>query len=219
MALSDFYPKVARSLGRGNSLDSRIPDWTEQAAEFLEQNYAFQYMRKTGTVLVDASGVSPWRIDFPSPRLRSIDLIRSITSYPGNFEVYGEPLKPVSESRVTSRDGGVPSGYWLDGLAAIVLDVVPQQDYTFGIAWYEFTDWPTDDSATPTLLARYQNLLKGQTILFAAAELRDSRLNEIWSDPGSLVGVPAALNAALRVEEELKADSDQTEIPYVPRPY
>lgn len=218
MALSDFYPKVARALGRGASLDSRIPDWTEAAAEFLEQNYSFQYMRKTGTVAVDHLGISPWRIDLPSPKLKEIDLMREVQTFPGNFQVYGQALKPVQESSVSALDAGVPAGYWLDGLSAIVLDVVPQRDFTFGLSWYEFTDWPGDESATPTLLARYQSLLKGQTILVAAAELRDTRLNEIFSDPNSLVSVPTMLNAALRSEEALKATSEVTEIPYVPRP-
>ncbi len=215
MALSDFYPKVARSLGRGSSLDTRIPDWTAQAAEFLEQNYSFQYMRKTGNVPVDPLAEVPWRIDFPSPRLKEIELLRTLTAYTGGFEVYGPPLKPVTQAQVTSLDGGTPAGYWLDGLASICLDVVPQQAYTFQISYFEFTDWPTDDAVTPTLLARYSNLLKGQAVLFAAAELRDTRLNEIWSDTNSLVSVPASLAAALKAEEALKEVS--LEIPYVPR--
>lgn len=214
MALSDFYPKVARALGRGASLDARIPDWTASAAEFLEQNYSFQYMKKTGQISVDHLAATPWQIDFPSVRTKSIDMLRPMWSYPGGFERYGAPLKPVDQVRVSGLDGGQPSGYWLDGETYICLDVVPQEDYTFQITYYEYTDWPTDTSATPRLLAKYQSLLKAQTVLVAAAELRDTRLNEIFSDPNSLVSAPALLNVALRAEEELKAQ--QLEIPYVP---
>lgn len=214
MALSDFYTKVARALGRGSSLDDRIPDWTEAAAEFLEQNYSFQYMKKTGQIAVDHTAMVPWQIDFPSVRTKSISMLRPMWQYPGGFESYGPPLKPVDQVRVSSLDGGQPSGYWLDGETFICLDVVPQEDYLFQITYFEYTDWPTATDATPRLLAKYQSLLKGQTILTAAAELRDTRLNEIFSDPNSLVGVPTLLNAALRAEEDLKAQ--QLEIPYVP---
>lgn len=201
MNLGQFHSRVSNAIKRGTSLDTVIPFWVADAARLLEQNYTFSWMRRT-IEHTFAAGVVPlaWTLD---PLVKSVQWVRPVL-YSGSdgTKCYGDPLIGVEEDQVTGIDGGMPSGYWVDGQDGgfkLCLDSIPAQPYTIRTSLAVYTDWPILDAATPALLLRGQSALMFQTLILFANEQKDPRMVDNYT---SLMG--GALNTLLRSEEELK---------------
>ena len=89
-------------------------------------------------------------------------------------------LVGVSPDLIQGRSNLNPTGYWLDGLNFIWLDTDPTEALTLWLRYAEYTDWPTDTAATPSLLLRGMSLLAAETLLLASQENRDPRLTDIY---------------------------------------
>lgn len=210
MNLGQFHDRIKGVIRRGSSMDELIPLFVAEAAQKLEQNYTFQWMRRTTTVTVLADQDEPNQIEMPNNRVKKIEWIKPILSTEaGGFVTYGNPLAFVDESRVTAISGGLPVAYWLDGLDYIYLDAIPQEDIAYRLKYVEFTDWPADAAATPSLLVRGSAALLWETMLIFAADAKDDRAFQAYT-----LRRNEAINFLLRSEEELNPDNAPTEMAY-----
>jgi hypothetical protein len=200
MNLGQFKTRVQRAIRRGNSLDDVIPYWIADAAQQIEQNYTFSWMRRNGTFTILSSSETPNQLSFPNSRVKSFEWIKvAQTQGDGESVLYGE-LLGVEPRRVSALMRGPISGYWLDGLSYIYFDNYVEEDTNFLLRWNEFTDWPIDDDdAEPSLLTRGSTLLFAVTMQFFAGEMRDARMFEVYGNLAS-----SSVSTLLRSEEELK---------------
>jgi hypothetical protein len=195
MTLAEFHTSISRAIRRGTSQDDIIPDVVSDAAAFLEQNYTFSYMRRTVQVTLDPTAMAPERIDYPSPLIKRFYFIRIVngpTAYAADPYCY---LRKVDARDVSALSYGPPVGYYTDGATQIVLDSVVQASTVLDISYAQYTDWPTDASQTPTLLAIGRNVLRSQTLLQLAEDMRDPRMVSIYTTRRN-EGLTALLQAA-----------------------
>lgn len=195
MQLSAFHARVSRALRRGTQQDDVIPDVVAEAALFLEQNYSFDYMQRVVAITIDPLAAAPERIDFPSSFVKSWRFARYVPSVNADYFY----LEHVRAEDVTASSVGNPVGFYTDGDTQIVLDSAPDSAIVIEFGYNELTDWPTDDTATPSLLRIGQNALLYQTMMQFSVELRDPRMidvNKVLRDE--------ALSALLRGQEEGK---------------
>lgn len=176
MTLAEFHARISRALRRGTSQDDIIPDVVSEAALFLEQNYSFKYMRRVVQVTIDPLGMAPERIDVPSDHIKSWRFIRVVGPANAYSSAPYRYLKRVEAEDVTALSLGCPLGYYLDGDTQIVLDAVVKESTKLDIAFVEYTNWPTDTTASPRLLKIGHNLLRAQTLMQFSMDTRDPRL-------------------------------------------
>lgn len=200
MTLATFHADIKSALRRGSSVDSDIPGWVADAALWLEQNYSFGYMERTLTAALDPLSSDPNLVDVED-RVKSIKFVRALAREPSDPTVGFRYLEKVSADQVSSVDLGDPSYYWIEGQNNIWLDAKVQQTLTVQVGGTIYTDWPTSTSANPTLLRYYPNLLKAQTLIEAAIDLKDERMAAAYD-----AKFQRALQAALVAEEEGKRE-------------
>ena len=72
---------------------------------------------------------------------------------------------------------GEPGGYWLDGVNSIVLDALPEEDYTYHLHLHQYTAWQKDeDDFEHWLLDNAEDMLLFTTLWYQGVFLRDSRM-------------------------------------------
>lgn len=194
MNLAAFYADVSASLRRGSGSNALIPGWTEDAALWLEQNYSFAYMKRELTVELDPLADEPNLVDI-ADRLKAVRFVRRVYTQDG-MQSFGY-LRKVDSIDLSSIDKGAPQYYWLDGMNNIMLDSMVVEPLTLTVGGILYTDWPVDETATPTLLRYYKNLLKAQTLIEAATDLKDDRMIAAYQ-----AKFERALQAVLVAEEE-----------------
>lgn len=194
MNVNAFNAVISRAIRRGTSLDSVIPDWVTEAVLKLEQNYSFSWMMQTisATLLAGASTVT-----MPTGT-KKIDWIKVVTTGDGG-ETTTRDLLGVEPSRVTGITRGYVQGFYLQGLSAIQFDGIPDEAMLLSIRAAVYTAWPGTGTTTPEWLVRAHNLLKMETLLSFATEMRDDRMIQFYAGRRD-----EALKTTLLAEEELK---------------
>lgn len=172
MNLATFHSDISAELARGTSQDAKIPRWVRQAAQFLEQNYSFKYMEKHGESALDPEAIAPNVLTLPNNRIKSVTMVQPYIIEADGRKSYSHPLPKADRRDVTSIDLGYPSGWWQIG-NTLHFDAKPQTNMYLDLVWTEYTDWPTDTAAIPTLLQRYENLLFQQTMRDAWKSIKD----------------------------------------------
>lgn len=206
MTLATFYPKISTALRRGTSVDSLIPGWVESAALWLEQNYSFNYMERTVEVSLDPEAEEPNLIDLED-RIKSFKFVRAISrdASPAAYRY----LQKIDAADVGSVVKGDPNYYWLDGPDQLWLDANVQTELVVQIRAVFYTEWPDVSSATPTLLRFYPNLLKAQTLIEAAIDLKDERMAAAYDSQ-----FQRAIQAVLVAEEEMRRSDTELVMNY-----
>ena len=183
MNVSDFYASVRGALQRGTSQDAMIPLWASEACSLIEQEWTYQWMRRTGVTAVDAQAMVPNQVAFPNARVKSFDFVKILNPtlvqglpFTGQDELLG-----VDPKDVTGIGIGCPQAYWLDGVSYLYLDENPPVDIDLFMSWMEFTDWPTDGDAEPAILIRARSLLQNTTMVVASRDLKDPRMMEQYA--------------------------------------
>lgn len=204
MNLGQMHDRVSGAIKRGTSLDAIIPFWVSSAARLLEQNYTFSWMRRSIEYTIVAGNV-PLVLTL-NPLIKSVEWVKPIwpSDTTDGTVWYGQPLVGVEESEFLGITGGNPEGYCISGSPGtadytMLFDAIPHSDYKFRVRHAVYTDWPTDDAATPTLLLRGEFALFAQTLMLFANEQRDPRMAATY---GSVLS--SALSVLLNSEEELK---------------
>lgn len=209
MTLAEFHASISRAIRRGTSQDDIIPDVVSDAAAFLEQNYTFSYMRRNVQVTIDPTANAPERVDYPSTYVKRWYFIRQVLP-PSSFCSDGSGyryLKKVDAREVIALTKGDPVGWYSDGDTQVVFDSIPLAANVYDLSYAEYTDWPTDYSQTPRLLAIGRNVLRSQTLLQLAEDTRDPRMIQIYTTRRN-EGLQALLQAA---EEDSNSGSASME--------
>lgn len=198
MNLGTIHEEVRGIIARGSSQDSKIPRWVRNAAQWLEQNYDFQHMERTGETYLDPNAAVPNALDLPNSRVKNVPLVVPFQDAPDGSRRYFAELPLVTKDRVLSIDIGVPTGRWLSG-NKLFFDARPTEILRLEMDYHEYTAWPTELTAAPTLVERYSNLLTAQTMIGAWRELKDAEAMTLWTAERDL-----AIGAVLRAEEDSK---------------
>lgn len=177
MNLGQLHARIASILKRGNTLDDLVPAYVAEAANLIETEHTYFWMKRFGELELPANADS---VEFPTKRTKAIELIRVATTFNGSTARSYRPLLPVEPSQVVSRDDGAVSAYWLDGASRIVFDGTFPTATILEMRWHEKTDWPLDLDSEPDLLVRGETALLAQSVMTAALDLRDEARYAAW---------------------------------------
>ena len=230
MNLDEFNTMVSASLRRGNTLDALIPQQTELAVQFIERNYTFKYMEafrmiiisENERVLLMPAGVNVKAWIF-------FRIINSDGSYSYLNKVEPKDLTVVSSRSNVLIAGSVaapntsvitPRNFYQVGLATIVLDAVPSQDFNAEAMFYNYSSWPTDPTTVPgggstfthPLLEIMSDVLLVQTQLNIATNvMKDTRMKAVYENDAK-----KAFDTLLRADDEMKYGGENIRMLYKP---
>lgn len=195
MTLATFHADISAVIARGSSQAAKIPRWTRHANQWLEQNYSFKFMEKHGESALDPLAEAPNVLTLPNERIKSVTMVQPMQLGDRGTRRYGEPLPKADRRKVLSLDLGYPTGWWQVG-NTLHFDGIVDRAYDLNLMWFEYTDWPTETTATPVMLQRYENLLFAQTLVEAWRELKDPAALADWTNTRDM-----ALRAVLVAED------------------
>lgn len=198
MTLATFFADLSATIARGSSQDSKIPRWVRLANNWLETNYDFQHMERTGEVYLDPAAAQPNMVDLPNNRVKMVTLVLPYKSGLDGSRMFLKPVPKISRSQLLSIGSCAPAGWWQTGLQ-LAFDSKPTERFNFELDYLEYTAWPTADTATPTMLARYEYLLFATTLALAYKEMKDEGALQVWTMTRN-----EALQPVLQAEEEAK---------------
>ncbi|WCD44093.1 hypothetical protein Kuura_015 [Caulobacter phage Kuura] len=181
MTIATFYADLKTAIGRGNSITGLLGGWVQQTLEAIETEHTYLFMETSSMVTV-AVGASSNVVVMPVPKVKAFATIQRTEAQPDGTLLLGEALRGVSGlSDFSSIDKGYPTGYFVQGDNEIVLDAKATVEHILAVQYSTYTVWDdTPDSTTPPWLANRQGWLKAETLVTAAANLRDDRLAAIW---------------------------------------
>ena len=211
MTLAEFHSLVSSDLGRGTGLDSVIPLRVKLAVQFLERNYTFQYMKRWHTFSVNASAENPHVISLAGYSPKRITTIRRISEDDDGTIRYHPLNGPIDPRDRTTRPEGFPTAWSLNGLANIILDATPDEDFDLEIhgAWY--TAWGTANSFTHWLLDHAVGLLLPLTLMYMSSRTRDPKNYAMYEKQFAL-----ELKTFNVAEEEIQLGSVEDEMIFTP---
>jgi hypothetical protein len=207
VTLANFHETVKGALRRGSSQDTIIPTFTRLAAKWLEQNYTFSYMWRTLEIELDPEADTPNFVEFDD-EVKVVEFMR--VRYDSESDASSEfgYILAAPSREFTSIATGTPGYYWLEN-DGVWFDAVVDEATTVEMRAALYTDWPTDTSANPTLLRRYENVLLARTMIVAATHLKDNDMKATWADM-----FQNEISAALVAEEEGKRAEDSPVMRY-----
>lgn len=181
MNITALYASLRTTIGRGTSVDTSLPEWCQEAINDLETSATYKWMEKSATLTVNP-GANTNVIALPSVRVKAVDFARWGKAEGSNGAiVYGLPLAGVTAFDFSSVDEGTTAGgFYLDGVSNLVIDGIPAATSHLNVHYWEYTEWPTDPSQTPAILARHFAGVKAIVMNTAARSLRDERLASVW---------------------------------------
>lgn len=174
--LGEFHTDIADALGRSSSLSGVIPRRVKLAAQWIERNYTFQYMRQFSILEVLEAATYPYIVSLAGLQVKGIDVIRRRQVGTEGTYVFDPPLKRVKPDARSDRPVGNPESYWLNGRSSIILNSIPDEDMTFEMHSANFTSWGSADGWTHWLLDNAYQLLLARTLMMMAPRLRDPKL-------------------------------------------
>lgn len=208
--LGNVHDEILNTIARGTTaqLPILVPNWVEEAVQWIENNYSFQYMRVFKEWNVLAATPSPHYISIYQMHPKQFRSV-AIAGSDGRLTPLEGPIDPADR---TSRRGGRPSAFWLDGVANMVLDAIPEEDMVIEGHLVCYTSWqPTQPTFQHYLIDRHRTLLIGRSLMIAASRLRDPRMYEIWK-----AQVVDALTTANVAEESLQYGGEGQKMLWTP---
>jgi hypothetical protein len=200
MDLGTFKDNIRLEANKGSSLDSIIPAKIRQAAFFLEDNYDLPYMRRFVEFSTSARS-------FQQPeRIKAIEWLRLVQK-----DGYFRYLPHVESQDISRRRDAEPEGWWLDANEYLWFDNAPTEELTFEMVYTRFTDWPTDDDASPWLLRFGEQAMVGQTMLLLLPYMREVELGQSYK-----LMRDEALNTMLRRVDEHNFSAAEMRMRYDP---
>lgn len=133
LKLSDIVASVSASISRGNKYDADIPVYVRKALFHLEREYTFGYMRRYGSVTVNA-GVDPPVFTFPHTPIKKHRFVRYVSDADGGFTY----LVRADKRQQTSKAEPVVA-YFMNSLTEGELDAVLSEAITFEVGVDVFT--------------------------------------------------------------------------------
>lgn len=187
MDLGGFHARVSQSMRVGTSMDGVIPSLTEEAAQFIERNYTFQYMRRQLKFDVNPASDNPHVLSIYNTPLKKLVGLKKVVPDAEQKANIGTPLGRLVDLHVVApedlheRKLGPPERYYLDGVSAIIVDPIPFEAVRIELIGVFFSVWqPAQAAFRHYLIDHFRPLLLARTLMYAAVDRRDSRLYEIY---------------------------------------
>lgn len=183
MAVVDFYNDVRGAIGRGASIDARLPIWSHEALNQLETEYTFMWMRGTYEYAL-VPGANSNRVALALPNIKAFNWTKfGLRQGLGSQQTtaFGREVVIVDPRQIVSIDLGYAGNAYIDGVDTLVLDALPQEACTLFVNAWVYSTWPVDTTKTLPVLTRNYAAFKSYFMLIAAANLRDQNLAAIWS--------------------------------------
>lgn len=212
MILGDFHEMVDLSLGRGSAVTDLIPSFTRQAVRWMERNHTFAYMQQFVLLELDVSALdTPRYIELGPGAPKAIPFFRWV----GDDGYYAkvERISPADQDFLADATAAKPpTGYWLDGIARLVLNATPTEDLSGELRLDRYTSWPVENDDFEHWLMDYaEDVLLAQTLLGLSARLRDPKLRETYKEMRD-----EGLHTLLRADEELQFSGQTARMEYRP---
>lgn len=198
MSLENLFNDIAVVIARGTSQDSKIPRWVRMANNWLETNYDFEHMFRSGELWLDPDAEFPNMVDLPNDRVKMVTLVMPFKDELDGSRAYLGEVPKMDRAQAGGLGFCAPTGWWKSG-NQMAFNAKPKTRYDFEIDYVEYTAWPTSASATPTMLAKYENLLFSAALVHAFRELKDEGAFQVWTATRN-----EALTPVLQAEEEAK---------------
>lgn len=163
--------------GQGTTLDPLLTTFIRQGVKWIERNYTFLYMEKFGELTIKSNTSFPRLIDLESDRVKDISMFR-ITLDSGLFHY----LKKIEVNKMTKVQTSIPYGYWVQGVSFMVLDNIPDQDYSAELTLVEYTPWSDSDNYTNWLLNNADDVVYKAAMVEISLYLRDYKSVQFWQD-------------------------------------
>lgn len=211
MILSDFHAMVSASLRRGTTLDVYIPQQTALAAQWLERNYSMKYMETFRIIQILQSERT---IDMPEGVIIKAAKFIRLLNEDGTFNTLNkiEPEDLQSIRSLQNISDPTPHNYYIVGLGKLVLDSIPQKDFTGEGILYEYTSWPVEPSAHHPLLDIAADMLLAQTQMFMAVNImKDLRMIPAYKELRD-----EAVSTMTRADDETKYGGEALSMAYTP---
>lgn len=183
ITLTDFYAMVRTAHGRGTSLDALLPRFVEQACLWMERNNSMKYMEREGDVLLAADSTFPDTMVLPNCRVKAVRWVRTLVGSDAACTSWNYFRKLDPREQRSDRMETFPRGYWQSGHSTIRISGPVEEDTTFSVGWYQYTDWPTEDNdgeCAHWLIVNAHDLMLAQTMIQLAPVLRDKGLLDTW---------------------------------------
>src|SRR5262249_39539518 len=144
MNLGDFQTLVSTTLNRGTTMDSRIPSRVAMAAKWGERNYTFKYMEAFRLLqIVLGERIIPMPSNTIIKAWKFVRLIKNDGSY-----IYLKKVEPedilglgqVNADTQVRHPRPSLSAYWVVANRQIVLNTVPEADWSGEAMWYAYSD-------------------------------------------------------------------------------
>lgn len=183
LTVGDFKESLRTLAKRGSALDAHLPGVMRKAANWIEQNYTLQYMRRKITLQVAPGAVE---VELPSIRIKSIGRLGwrfGSGDYVRLRQVDFDDFTPAAlslSSWPTSNEAGVPGSYCLDGMSTILLSLPAPTNVVLDGWVVRYSDWPKEDSQSHWLLQNAESLMEVQCMLELAVLNRDDRNYQLF---------------------------------------
>lgn len=165
---ADITSAVKPVLGRGDSLDSRLPEFWRSALSMIERRHTFAYMRHYNQFKLDPNSQYPKTISLNGFGVKSIESINIETSAGLRY-----PLVQVPAGRFESAAYGRPDQYYRTAGTMLILDKTPDEDYDVHIDWVEYSSPDVSDASEHELFSIFFDGVKSAMLYHAGLSLRD----------------------------------------------
>lgn len=192
MQLSALVTAIQDELNKGTSIsDSQVRTKIEMALQSIELMRDWTYMK----VVEEAFAIVAASRTITAPtNLKAFAGVRFIDA-DGNRV----GIKEVDPEDITEVEVAEPQGYIKSGIASIVLDNTPDQNYDGYWDYYGFTTWSAADAFEPFPFKRLVPLVFYQTLVYLAPFAREPQLLQMWTTM-----LNQAIKTAVDADEELK---------------
>lgn len=184
MNLGQLHARIARAIGKGTSLDSSIPDFVEEAVQWMEANYNFQYMKRWLEFEIDPDQEFPHKLSIYNTPIKKIEAIRIVRADPSHLQPLERrfrDLRRIDPKDRQTRFAEAPSAYWLNGVQEIILDAIPQEASVVEAHMVLFSSWQSaQNNFQHYLIDRHRSALIARTCMLAAIDRRDPRMFEMY---------------------------------------
>lgn len=215
MDLAGLHSRIARAIGKGTSLDTSIPEFVEEAVQWMEANYNFQYMEQWLEIPIDPTADNPHIISLYNTPIKKIEAFRLVVDDPAHTATHEgrfRDLKRIKPKDRQTRFRGPPSGYWLNGVSSIVLDAIPDEEFLTELHAFVFSVWqPTQPDFRHYLIDRFRTPLIARTCMLAAIDRRDPRMFDMYKK--AYLDAQTVINVA---EEDLQFGSGDIRMDWSP---
>lgn len=206
ITLGEFHTMVEDALGR-SSLNSRVPRRVAMAAQWIERNYTFQYMRTWRQLSVSATATYPYIINLHNIELKKIDTVRVKRLDDDGNIIFDRQLRKLKPADRETRAPGDPESFWANGRSSLILNSIPDEDLTLECHFVELTKWGSADDWTHWLLDNATQLLLCRTLmLMASGPGRDAAQYQMYKTDFDLE------NNAHKVSEEEFQEEDFVQV-------